>query len=182
MSMYDEIKATVSGGDLAMLISAANCFEHSDRKREAAEKRESELRRICEEQAAEIQQLRTNGFNLEAELKKIKVAADTNAGKRAGEFLRAHDTPFEGKEIDEACEIIRGLLAPKGPEAKPRELSPYFKQRVGNAADVLHCMKPVALSNDGEWPAVEGDRYNTVLEALADLHDTIVAEMPEVTK
>ena len=182
MSMYDEIKATVAIGDLAMLNTAANCFEHSDGKREAAEKREAELRRICEEQAAEIQQLRTNGFNLEAELKKIKVAADTNAGKRAGKFLRAHDTPFEGIEIDEACEIIRGLLATKETEAKPRELSPLFKQRVANAADVLRCMKPVVMSGNGELPAIEGDRYNTVLKTLADLHDTIVAEMPEVTK
>ena len=55
MSMYDEIKATVSGGDLAMLISAANCFEHSDNKREKAEGRVDELNRICEEQAVEIQ-------------------------------------------------------------------------------------------------------------------------------
>jgi len=182
MSMYDEIKATVAIGDLAMLNTAANCFEHSDGKREAAEKREAELRRICEEQAAEIQQLRTNGFNLEAELKKIKVAADTNAGKRAGEFLRAHDTPFEGKEIDEACEIIRGLLATKETEAKPRELSPLFKQRVANAAYVLRCLMPLVLNDNGETVTVDGDRYNAVHKALADLHDVIKAELPEVMK
>ena len=177
MSMYDEIKATVAIGDLAMLNSAANCFEHSDGKREAAEKREAELRRICEEQAAEIQQLRTNGFNLEAELKKIKVAADTNAGKRAGEFLRAHDTPFEGKEIDEACEIIRGLLAPKGPEAKPRELSSYFKQRVKNAAEVLHSLAPVVANQNDEYPDVGGDRYNTMRKTLDELYSVIMDEV-----
>lgn len=177
MSMYDEIKATVAIGDLAMLNSAANCFELSDGKREAAEKRGAELRRICEEQAAEIQQLRTNGFNLEAELKKIKVAADTNAGKRAGEFLRAHDTPFEGKEIDEACEIIRGLLAPKGPEAKPRELSPYFKQRVKNAAEVLHSLAPVVANQNDEYPDVGSDRYNTMRKTLDELYSVIMDEV-----
>ncbi|MBP5509864.1 MAG: hypothetical protein J6Z49_03000 [Kiritimatiellae bacterium] len=177
MSMYDEIKAIVAIGDLAILNSAANCFEYSDGRREDAEKREVELRRICEEQAAEIQQLRTNSFNLEAELKKIKVAADTNAGKRAGEFLRAHNSPFESQDIDEACEIILGLLETKEPESKPRELSPYFKQRVENAAEVLHCLTPVVANQNDEYPDVGGDRYNTMRKTLDELYKVIMDEV-----
>ena len=132
MSIYDEIKATVSVGDLAVLNIAAKCFECSDNKREKAEKRNAELIRICEEQAAEIQQLRTR-------LSEVR-------------------------------------------EQKPRELSPLLKQRVANAADVLRCMTPVVMSGNGEAPAVEGDRFNSVLKTLHELYNAIVDELPEVMK
>ena len=68
------------------------------------------------------------------------------------------------------------------PEAKPHKLSPLLKQRVANAADVLRCMTPVVMSGNGEAPAVEGDRFNSVLKTLHELYNAIVDELPEVMK
>lgn len=182
-TIYDEIKVNVALGDIAKVHSAANCFTISDEQLSKARNDLSRLREECEAQAKEIGQLRARLIETEQDLKKWTEAAQTEKPiADANAFLDEHNTPFEGKDVDTACEVIRALLAAKPEAEKPRKLSPLFKQRVANAADVLRCMKAVVMSSDGELPAIEGDRYNTVLKTLADLHDVIMAELPEVMK
>lgn len=58
MSMYDDVKVSLSLGDLSAIHCAANCLEFADEKREALEKRNADLQIECERQAKEINGLR----------------------------------------------------------------------------------------------------------------------------
>jgi len=60
---------------------------------------------------------------------------------------------------------------------KPRELSPLFRQKVENASHVLSHMTPLVCSGNGEYPAADGARYNTVLKALRELHQVVLVEV-----
>lgn len=58
MSMYDDVKVSLSLGDLSAIHCAANCLEFADEKRKALEKRNADLEIECERQANEINNLR----------------------------------------------------------------------------------------------------------------------------
>ena len=112
--LYDGVKVEMSLGDLSMIHNAANCWEIADEKREALEKRNAELLKECEIQALEINQLRSRIMEAENELATWKQAA--NADKPEADalaYLEEHNTPFEGNDVDKACEVIRALLKKK---------------------------------------------------------------------
>ena len=58
MSMYDDMKVSLSLGDLSAIHCAANCLEFADEKREALEKRNADLMVENERLAKEINGLR----------------------------------------------------------------------------------------------------------------------------
>lgn len=112
--LYDGVKVEMSLGDLSMIHNAANCWEIADEKREALEKRNAGLLKECEAQAREINQLRSRIMEAEKELATWKQAA--NADKPEADalaYLEEHNTPFEGIDVDKACEVIRALLKKK---------------------------------------------------------------------
>lgn len=113
-TIYDEVKVTISLGDLLMIHSAANCFQIADEKREALEKKIAELLKECERQAKDIEQLRFRISDAKDKLdawekaeKVEKPIADALA------YLDEHNTPFEEADVDTACAVIRALLAKK---------------------------------------------------------------------
>lgn len=112
--LYDGVKVEMSLGDLLMIHNAANCWEIADEKREELEKKNAKLLKECEIQALEINQLRSRIMEAEKELATWKQAA--NADKPEADalaYLEEHDTPFEGNDVDKACEVIRALLKKK---------------------------------------------------------------------
>ena len=114
MSMYDDVKVSLSLGDLSAIHCAANCLEFADEKREALEKKNAELRAEYETQAKEIDQLRFRITEAEKELAAWKSAANTDKPEAdALAYLEEHNTSFESKDIDRACEVIRALLKKK---------------------------------------------------------------------
>lgn len=121
-TIYDEVKVTISLGDLSMIHSAADCFLITDEKREALEKKNAELLKECERQAKDIEQLRFSISDAKDKLdawekaeKVEKPIADALA------YLDEHNTPFEEADVDTACAVIRALLAKKS--AAPVETS-----------------------------------------------------------
>lgn len=113
-TIYDEVKVTISLGDLLMIHSAANCFQIADEKREALEKKIAELLNECMRQAEDIDQLRFRISDAKDKLdawekaeKVEKPIADALA------YLDEHNTPFEEDDVNTACAVIRALLAKK---------------------------------------------------------------------
>ena len=113
-TIYDELKVTISLGDLSMIHSAANSFQISDEKSEALEKKIAELMKECKRQANDIDQLRFRISDAKDKLgawekaeKVEKPIADALA------YLDKHNTPFELNDVDKACDVIRALLAKK---------------------------------------------------------------------
>ena len=113
-TIYDEVKVTISLGDILMIHSAANCFQIADEKREALEKKNAVLLKECERQANDIDQLRFRISDAKDKLdawekaeKVEKPIADALA------YLDEHNTPFEEADVDTACDVIRALLAKK---------------------------------------------------------------------
>lgn len=177
-TIYDEIKVNVALGDIAKVHSAANCFTISDEQLSKARNDLTRLREECEAQAKEISQLRERLIETEQDLKKWTEAAQTKKPiADANAFLDEHNTPFEGKDVDTACEVIRALLAAKPEAAKPREVSPLLRQRIENAKDVLRQITPVVADCDGSFGEVEGDRFNAVYNTLRELYDVTSAEV-----
>ena len=177
-TIYDEIKVNVALGDIAKVHSAANCFTISDEQLSKARNDLTRLREECEVQAKEIGQLRARLIETEQDLKKWTKAAQTEKPiADANAFLDEHDTPFEGKDVDTACEVIRALLAAKPKAAKPREVSPLLRQRIENAKDVLRQITPVMADTDGNYCEVAGDRFNAVYKTLQELYDVTRAEV-----
>lgn len=177
-TIYDEIKVNVALGDIAKVHSAANCFTISDEQLSKARNDLSRLREECEAQAKEIGQLRARLIETEQDLKKWTEAAQTEKPiADANAFLDEHNTPFDGKDVDTACEVIRALLAAKPEAAKPREVSPLLRQRIENAKDVLRQITPVVADCDGSFGEVAGDRFNTVYKTLQELYDVTRAEV-----
>ena len=178
MSMYDDVKVSLSLGDLSAIHCAANCLEFADEKREALEKKNAELVKECETQALEINQLRCRIMEAEKELAAWHTAQ--NADKPESEaraYLDEHNTPFENNDVDKACDVIRALLAAKPEAEKPREVSPLLRQRIENAKDVLRQIVPVVADCDGSFGEVEGDRFNAVYKTLQELYDVTRAEV-----
>lgn len=113
-TIYDEVKVTISLGDLLMIHSAANSFQIANEKREALEKKIAELLKEYERQANDIDQLRFRISDAKDKLdawekaeKVEKPIADALA------YLDEHNTPFEEADVDTACAVIRALLAKK---------------------------------------------------------------------
>lgn len=113
-TIYDEVKVTISLGDLLMIHSAANSFQIADEKGEALEKKIAELLKECERQANDIDQLRFRISDAKDKLdawekaeKVEKPIADALA------YLDEHNTPLEEADVDTACAVIRALLAKK---------------------------------------------------------------------
>ncbi len=112
--LYDGVKVEMSLGDLSMIHNAANCWEIADEKREALEKKNAELLKECEIQANEIGQLRVRIMGAERELAAWKQAENADTPRAAAlAYLEEHNTPFEDKDVDKACDVIRALLAKK---------------------------------------------------------------------
>ena len=113
-TIYDEVKVTISLGDLLMINSAANSFQIADEKSESLEKKIAELLKECERQANDIDKLRFRISDAKDKLdawekaeKVEKPIADALA------YLDEHNTPFEEADVDTACAVIRALLAKK---------------------------------------------------------------------
>lgn len=113
-TIYDEVKVTISLGDLLMIHSAANSFQIADEKREALEKKIAELLKECERLAEDITDLRLSISDAKDKLdawekaeKVEKPIADALA------YLDEHNTPFEEADVDTVCAVIRALLAKK---------------------------------------------------------------------
>lgn len=167
MSMYDDMKVSLSLGDLSMIHNAANCCEIADEKREALEKRNAELLAECENLSKESYIVKCRIKGAENELAAWKSAANTDKPEAdALAYLEEHNTPFESKDVDTARKVIRALLA-----AKPRKVSPLLRQRIENAKDVLHFHTPVVANNDGSFDEVAGDRFNAVYKTLQELYN-----------
>lgn len=114
MSRHDDVKVSLSLGDLSAIHCAANCLEFVDEKRKALEKRNAELLKECETQAREINQLRSRIMEAERELAAWNTAQ--NADKPEADalaYLEEHNTPFEFEDVDRACVVIRALLKKK---------------------------------------------------------------------
>lgn len=120
MSMYDDVKVSLSLVDLSAIHCAANCLEFAAEKREALEKRNAELLKECETQAREINQLRSRIMEAEKELAVWNTAQNADKPEEAAyAYLHEHNTPFEDKSVDKACEVIRALLSRTQKPAKP---------------------------------------------------------------
>lgn len=178
MSMYDDMKVSLSLGDLSMIHNAANRWEIAYEKREALEKRNAELLAECENQSKEAYILKCRIRGAESELATWKSAANTDKPEAdALAYLEEHNTPFESKDVDTAREVIRALLAAKPKAAKPREVSPLLRQRIENAKDVLRFHTPVVANSDGSFDEVAGDRFNAVYKTLQELYDVTREEV-----
>lgn len=120
MSIYDEMKVELSLCDLAAIHGAANCWEIVNEKREALEKKNAELLAECEKQSKENYMLKCRIKGAENELAAWKSAANTDKPEAdALAYLEEHNTPFEIKDIDMACKVIRALLSRTQKPAKP---------------------------------------------------------------
>lgn len=113
-TIYDEVKVTISLGDLLMIHSAANRFLIADEKREELEKKNAEFLKEYERQAEVIDKLRFSISDAQNKLdawekaeKVEKPIADALA------YLDEHNTPFEEDDVNTACDVIRALLAKK---------------------------------------------------------------------
>ena len=113
-TIYDEVKVTISIGDLLMIHSAANSFQIDGEKSEALEKKIDELLKECKRQANDVDKLRLSISDAKDKLdawekaeKVEKPIADALA------YLDEHNTPFELGDVDKACDVIRALLAKK---------------------------------------------------------------------
>ena len=113
-TIYDELKVTISLGDLSMIHSAANSFQISDEKSEALEKKIAELMKECERQAEDITDLRLSISDAIDKLGKWEKAEKVEKPiADALAYLDEHNTPFESDDVDTACDVIRALLAKK---------------------------------------------------------------------
>lgn len=113
-TIYDEVKVTISLGDLLMIHSAANCFQIADEKREALEKKNAELLKECERQANDITDLRLSISDAIGELDAWKKAENVEKPiADALAYLDEHNTPLEHYDVNTACAVIRALLAKK---------------------------------------------------------------------
>ena len=120
MSRYDDMKVSLSLGDLSAILCAANCLAVAVQKREALEKQNAELLKGCDTQAREINQLRSRIVEAEKELAAWNTAQNADKPEEAAyAYLNEHNTPFEGDGVDEACKVIRALLSRTQKPAKP---------------------------------------------------------------
>lgn len=100
-TIYDEVKVTISLGDLSMIHSATDCFLIADEKREALEKKNAEILKECERQAKEINNLRCE-LSTRPTTRELQPVTKT-AINNAKEALAAHYRPItsEDKLADE---------------------------------------------------------------------------------
>ncbi len=172
------MNVTVELDELAALHSTAKLSDYRQTELERMKKENADLKIEGERQAKEISQQRERLIETEQDLKKWTEAAQTKKPYAdANVFLDEHNTPFEGKNVDAACEVIRALLAAKPEAAKPREVSPLLRQRIENAKDVLRQITPVIADCDGSFGEVAGDRFNAVYNTLQELYDVLRVEV-----
>ena len=181
MSRYN-VSVSIQLDDLYDMKQAADLYEYLMDKAEATEGKNIKAVKDLEAKLAQAQKTMENLNATIAEdaerLKAWEQAANAKTPVAAAhDFLTEHDTPFASDETDKACSIIRALLASKETEAKPRKLSPLFKQIVENAAIVLDKFQLVVLPNDGEMPTVDANRFNATRSALEDLHHMVLKEV-----
>lgn len=120
MSWHDDVKVSLSLGDLSAIHCAANCWEIAAEKREALEKRNDELLKECKTQAREINQLRSRIMEADKELAAWNTAQNADKPEAdARAYLAEHNTPFEDNSVDKACKVIRALLSRTQKPAKP---------------------------------------------------------------
>lgn len=113
-TIYDEVKVTISLGDLLMIHSAANSFQIANEKREALEKKIAELLKEHERQANDIDKLRFRISDAKDKLDALEKAEKVEKPiADALAYLDEHNTPFEEADVDTACAVIRALLAKK---------------------------------------------------------------------
>lgn len=149
MSIYDDMKVSLSLGDLSTIHCAANCLEFTNKKLQAREKRNADLAVECE---------RLSKANEACAEAICKMKAELNAANEAAEKLR--------KELDERSAMIRA-----------RAFSPLLHQKFENAKDTLHKIPPLVAYNDGTFDKVEGDQFHSVYKALQELYDALRVEV-----
>lgn len=154
---YNNMKVSVSLGDLATILNAANCWEIATDK--------------CEGMNIEISKLNSRINEAERELAKWKSAKNTDKPRaNAIAYLDNHNTPFEYNETDQACDVIRALLAATPESATPRELQPVTITAIKNAKDVLNALyRPIIPEEDAAKESVPCDRFQSVYKTLDDL-------------
>ena len=177
MSLYNpEVKVELDA--LASMKSAADCLSIVRDERDRMEK---ELAKSKADNMSLQQTCKKLNDTVAEQGERLKAWEQAeNAAKPiddAHNYLNLHNTPFEDNDVDEACAVIRGLLATKETEAKPREVSPLFKQRLENTAQVLDQLTPVPMPDDGEMPTVNADRYNALRKTLYELHHVVLREV-----
>lgn len=96
MSMYDDVKVSLSLGDLSAIHCAANCLKPADEKCEALEKRNAELLKECERQAKEINNLRCE-LSTRPTTRELQPVTKT-AINNAKEALAAHYRPLTSED------------------------------------------------------------------------------------
>ena len=176
--LYDGVKVEMSLGDLSMIHTAASCWEIANEKCEKLEKWNADLKIEGERQAKEISQQRERLIETEQDLKKWTEAAQTEKPYAdANAFLDEHNTPFESKDVDAACKVIRALMAAAIKESAKPHVSPLLRQRIENAKDVLRQITPVVADCDGSFGEVAGDRFNAVYNTLQELYDELRVEV-----
>ena len=92
------MNVTIELADLCEIHQSAKLYDFMKEKREEAEKKLNDANREKDDIAARLAQW-TAAENA------------TKPEKDAHAFLAEHDTPFEARETDDACKIIRALLA-----------------------------------------------------------------------
>ena len=125
-SGFDKIKVTLTLGDLTTLHSEANVSEYRADRLDHYEKQIAELgnandglRRKTDGQENEIRELRDALNTANAQIERWKEAEQTTAAaKEAADFAKLHDTPFEDSDVEEACRLIRALLAERKGEVR----------------------------------------------------------------
>ena len=92
------MNVTIELADLCEIHQSAKLYDFMKDKSEEAEKKLNDANREKDDLAARLAQW-TAAENA------------TKPEKDAHAFLAEHDTPFEARETDDACKIIRALLA-----------------------------------------------------------------------
>lgn len=114
------MNVTIELADLCEIHQSAKLYDFMKEKREEAEKKVAELYKECETQALEINQLRCRIMEAEKELAAWNMAQNADKPEKdAHAFLAEHNTPFEDRSVDKACEVIRALLSRTQKPAKP---------------------------------------------------------------
>ena len=108
MSMYDDVKVSLSLGDLSAILCAANCLEFTNEKCEALEKRNAEINsttaEIVEEWKARLKEYTDANAELHRTIDTLKQEIERLKNRKPREV-----SPLLRKRIENAKDVLRQI-------------------------------------------------------------------------